>query len=240
MEYKQAFLKRGSRYDYAVNKYGNVLKEEFTTAVRVLDLKPFESVVVIPAGGMPLHKYIDDKLNIAYHAFEPLKNEHNDFSMKYCELTQIPLGDCSIDKMITLATFHHVHEKREETLTEFRRVLKNEGILVIGDVIEGSPQATWLNEFVNKWNSNGHNGYFLQTAHASDIEKLGFQVEVSTESYNWSFDNDDEALDFVLNLFGLDLIEDTNTLLDAMKDILGYHNLKFRWELMYFKCKKVT
>jgi SAM-dependent methyltransferase len=239
MEYKHAFLNRGSRYDYAVNKYGNVLKEEFTTAIRVLDLQPFESLVVIPAGGMPLHKYIDDSFNIAYMAFEPLKNEHNDFDMNYCEFTQIPLADCSVDKVITLASFHHVHEKREETLKEFRRVLKNEGCLVIGDVIEGSPQATWLNEFVNKWNSNGHNGYFLQKTYASNIEKLRFQVEVSIESYNWYFDNDDEAIDFVHNLFGLDLIEDTSILLDAMKDILGYHDFKFRWELMYFKCKKI-
>ena len=70
------------------------------------------------------------------------------------------------------------------------------------------------------------------------IEKLRFQVEVSIESYNWYFDNDDEAIDFVHNLFGLDLIDDTSILLNAMKDILGYNDFKFRWELMYFKCKK--
>jgi SAM-dependent methyltransferase len=232
MEYKEAFTNRATRYDYAIEKYGTALREEFLTALKVLDLKPNESLVNIPAGGIPLDVYIDQALNIKYLAFEPLEG--------HCEFTAIPVMDSSIDKIITLASFHHVQEKRTQALCEFRRILKDQGTLVIGDVIQGSPQAHWLNVFVNEYNSNGHNGFFLTEAETVEIEKLGFKVCVWRHVYDWTFDNDDNAVDFVRNLFGLDRIPNTREgsamLLGAMKDILGYKDNKFQWQLMYFRC----
>ncbi len=156
-----------------------------------------------------------------------------------CEFTAILLEDDKVDKILSLASFHHVQEKRIETLREFRRILRKDGTLVIGDVIAGSKQDYWLNYFVNKHNSNGHNGLFLREEEAIEIEKIGFNVETKVYTYDWVFDNDENALDFVKNLFGLDLLEDKSILLNAMRDILGYKDCKFEWQLMYFKCKKV-
>jgi SAM-dependent methyltransferase len=227
MEYHEAFYKREHKYEYAVTTYENVLKREFEIAIEVLDLKEFETLVNIPAGGIP----IDSLKKIQYHAFEPLKGT--------CEFTAIPLEDNSVDKILSLASFHHVQEKRKETLIELRRILKQDGTLVIGDVIAGSKQDYWLNYFVNKYNSNGHNGLFLKEEEALEIEKIGFNVELKVYTYDWSFDNDENAVDFVKNLFGLDLLDEKGILLNAMKDILGYNDCKFEWQLMYFKCKKI-
>lgn len=245
MEYKEAFHNRLKNYDYAMDNYGKALEEEFLTAIKVLDLQPNESLVSIPAGGIPINAYIDPALNIKYLPFEPLKeNNDTDIYVGHGDFTSIPLPNASIDKIITLASFHHVQAERTEALKEFHRILKYHGTLVIGDVLTGSPQAKWLNVFVNQYNSNGHNGLFLTHEESTEIEKLGFKVQVSLHTYNWSFENDDNAIDFVRNLFGLDLIpsssEGSALLLTAMRNILDYHDNKFSWQLMYFNCRKIT
>lgn len=237
MEYEQAFKNRGQRYDYAMQKYGTALQEEFATAIRVLDLQPYESLVNIPAGGIPLDMYIDPTLKIEYLGFEP-SQEHEKQNIEYCDFTSIPLDDMSVDKIISLAAFHHVQEKRSETLREFHRILKTNGMLVIGDVIDGSPQAYWLNVFVNQYNSNGHKGLFLKEEEACRFEELGYKVETSRHVYHWTFENDKQATDFVTNLFGLDLIPSSDMLLGAMQEFLGYKDNKFEWQLLYFKCTK--
>lgn len=239
MEYEQAFKNRAGRYDYAMSKYGKALKEEFETALKVLDLQPYERLVNIPAGGIAINAYIDPTLKIDYMGFEPLQ-EHQKNDNEYCDFTSIPLTNACVDKVISLAAFHHVQAKRTEALCEFHRILKEQGTLVIGDVIEGSPQAYWLNVFVNQYNSNGHNGLFLKEEEASSIEQLGFKVETSRHTYHWNFDNDEQAVDFVQNLFGIDLVPSTNMLLDAMKEHLGYNDNRFEWQLLYFKCVKTS
>jgi SAM-dependent methyltransferase len=238
MEYREAFNNREKRYEYAINKYQNVLRNEFEVAVKVLDLKESDNLVNIPAGGVPIHRYIDKNLNINYLPYEVIRDDKRD-DMKYCDFTNIPLHSRTIDKLITLASFHHVQEEREEALKEFKRILKDDGVLVIGDVIEGSKQAYWLNVFVNKYNSNGHNGLFLKESDVFLIKNIGFNVETSIHTYNWIFENDECAIDFIINLFGLDLLDDKELLLTAMKDILDYKDNKFEWQLMYFKCRNV-
>jgi ubiquinone/menaquinone biosynthesis C-methylase UbiE len=238
MDYQLAFHNRAERYDYAIHTYEDALSEEFKTAVQMLDPKPNDVVVNIPAGGTPIHKYISDTLNVTVKSFEMLR-EHKQDNVTYCDITSIPLQDNSVDKIISLASFHHFQEDRQEVLMELRRILKNSGVLVIGDVIEGSPQDTWLNVFVNKYNSNGHTGWFLRPDSTSKIEQLGFKVESSKQTYHWSFSKDEDAIDFVKNLFGLDMIPNDAFLLDSMKQYLHYDSNMFEWQLLYLKCMKV-
>lgn len=238
MDYQLAFHNRAERYDYAIHTYEDALSEEFKTAVQMLDPKPNDVVVNIPAGGTPIHKYISDTLNVTVKSFEMLR-EHKQDNVTYCDITSIPLQDNSVDKIISLASFHHFQEDRQEVLMELRRILKNSGVLVIGDVIEGSPQDTWLNVFVNKYNSNGHTGLFLDEKDIFGIEALGYNVKSSRHTYNWSFRNDEEAVDFVKNLFGLNLLPSDEFLLASMKQYLAYKDNKFEWQLLYFTCIKL-
>jgi SAM-dependent methyltransferase len=241
MEYQEAFKNREGKYEYAVSKYTKVLKREFEIAVEVLDLKHYHSVVNIPAGGIPIDNYIDPSLDIQYLPFEPLREEQYK-DIRHCDFTDIPLEDDSVDRILSLASFHHVQEKRIETLKELRRILKKGGQLVIGDVVCGSRQDNWLNVFVNTYNSNGHQGKFLEESEANVLEQLGFKVETFVYTYDWIFDNDNNAIDFVKNLFGLDKLQSNNNdsfLLNALKEILGYEDNKFEWCLMYFRCTKV-
>lgn len=230
MEYKAAFKNRNVQYETAVEKHDGVLRQEFETAVAALDLKPSETLVNIPSGGNPLYTHIDPSLNIHYIPFEPMK-DHSEFS-------NIPLPSNSIDKIITLASFHHVHREREDTLKEFHRILKPSGMLVIADVIEGTKQAEWLNGFVNEYNPNGHNGLFLTQSDTTLAQKTGFKVECCIHTYDWLFKSDEQAVNFTKNLFGLNLLQDDTLLLQALKDRLDYKDCKFEWQIMYMKCIK--
>lgn len=231
MEYEEAFFNRAQRYNYAVEKYKYVLDNEFKIAIDVLDLQFNDVLVNIPSGGIPLHKYIDKTLKVTYHGFEPLKDTS-------CSFTAIPLDDKSVDKIMCLSSFHHVQDQRVDTVNEFKRILKDGGTLVIGDVIKGSLQDEWLNTFVHRYNSNGHIGDFLKPSDVTFMSQYGFEVEVSNQSYNWMFKSDKDAIDFMINLFGLDLIHDTDFLLQSMKSMLNYRNCIIEWQLQYLKCKK--
>jgi SAM-dependent methyltransferase len=225
-------------YEYAMNKYGEALDEEFNTAIEVLNPYQNDIIVNIPGGGNPIHKYISDSLNVTILSFEPLR-DHNQDENTFCDITAIPLEDNSVDKVLSLASFHHFQEERREVLMEFRRILKHNGTLVIGDVIQGSAQDSWLNVFVNKYNSNGHTGLFLDEKDIFGIEALGYNVKSSRHTYNWSFRNDEEAVDFVKNLFGLNLLPSDEFLLASMKQYLAYKDNKFEWQLLYFTCIKL-
>jgi len=230
MDYKAAFKNREEQYENTVEEHDGVLRQEFQTAIDTLDLKLGETLVNIPSGGNPLYKYINPSLNIHYIPFEPLK-DHSEFS-------NIPLSSNSIDKIITLASFHHVQEEREDTLREFHRILQPGGMLVIADVIDGTKQAYWLNGFVNDYNPNGHKGLFLTNSDVTLAENTGFKVEYCTHTYDWSFKSDEQAVNFTKNLFGLNLLHNDTLLLQALKDILDFKDCKFEWQLMYMKCTK--
>lgn len=231
MEYKIAFTNREEQYVEAVEKHEHVLRFEFETAVKALELKSGETIVNIPSGGNPLYKYIDPCLNIHYIPFEPIKDNS--------EFSRIPLVSNSIDKIITLASFHHVHKEREDTFKEFYRILKQNGMLIIADVIEDTKQAKWLNGFVNEYNSNGHNGLFLTERDKLLAEVVGFTVECSIHKYDWIFKSDEEAVEFTKKLFGLNLLHDDTLLLQYLTEILDYNDFKIEWQLMYLKCIKM-
>lgn len=240
MNYEKSFKNRIQSYLYAINTFPNVLNEEFKTAIKQLNLQSNDTILNIPGGGIPLDKYIDPKLNINYIVYDTHK-EFQSKTIKYCEWNNIPLLSCSVDKIICLASLHHLNIfERINIYKEFYRILKPNGQLIIGDVINNSAQAKWLNNFVNKYNSNGHKGIFFNETDANLIEQQNFHVETIIEHYDWIFDNDKNAMLFCKYLFGLDLINENNDyiLKNAIEHILKYKNGKIPWKLIYFICSK--
>ena len=57
MDYTNTFNERVKQYNYAINTYPDVLKNEFETAIELCNIKNTDSVLNILAGGSPLHKY---------------------------------------------------------------------------------------------------------------------------------------------------------------------------------------
>lgn len=238
MDYIKSFTNRVHSYLNAVELYNNVIDEEIITAINSLKLKKDDILLNIFAGGIPIDKYINDELNIKYLAFDM----HTDFivnSIQKFSFDKIPMQSNSVNKIICLATLHHLNiDERNILYRELYRILIPGGRLIIADVICDSPQAKWLNEFVDKYNSNGHKGLFFTNNDSELIEKNGFNVDVSINKYNWNFKDKKSLLHFCKLLFGLDLCNDDNLLLNSIKKYLHYDNGKIPWQLIYFNCVK--
>ena len=210
MDYIQSFKERYKKYLYAVDTYPNVMENEFKIASEMMQIENNNVILNIPAAGTDLKKYIyeeenENKNNIIYHEFET-SPEFSTLGYKLCSYDNIPLENNPVDRIIVLASFHHVSlEERPKIYREFKRIMKdNNSLLVIGDVIKDSKQDKWLNEFVNKWNSRGHKGIFFDLSSSYDknlLEKEGFSVEIQKKKYTWEFSNENEMVDFVINLF---------------------------------------
>lgn len=241
MDYKKQFSNRTDSYLYSINKYPNVLYNEFTQAIEMLHLNKDEILVNIPAGGIPLQKYIDQQLQIKYYAYD-ICNEFCTSIINLCDYTNIPHAQNSVDKIICLASLHHTSiSERHYIYNEFNRILKQNGVLVIGDVIKDSCQDMWLNDFVNEYNSNGHSGIFFDKRDIEQIKQSNFEVNITNKEYDWVFETENEMLDFIKHLFHLDLLPNDQILLDSLVNILNYipGSFKIKWKLIYFTCKKI-
>jgi SAM-dependent methyltransferase len=237
MDYIRSFTNRAHSYSNAMDLYQNVLDEEIITAIENLELKKDDILLNVFAGGIPIDKYIKDELNITYFAFDM----HKDFlenSIKQFTFDKIQMKSNSVNKIICIATLHHLSiDERDVLYKELNRILIPGGRLVIADVISDSPQAKWLNGFVDKYNSNGHNGLFFTNDDSKLLEENNFNVDVSINNYNWNFKDEECLLHFCKLLFGLDLCTDDKLLLNSIKEYLHYDNGKIPWQLIYFNCK---
>lgn len=238
MDYLKSFTNRAHSYSNAIEIYNNVLDEEFTTAIYNLHLKKDDVLLNVFAGGIPIDKYINNELDVKYLAFDMHKDFIGD-SVQQFSFDKIPLQSNSVNKIICLATLHHLNtDERNMLYKEFYRVLIPNGCLVIADVIDNSPQAKWLNEFVDKYNSNGHKASFFTKDDSKLIQQNGFKVDININKYNWNFKDEQCLLNFCRLLFGLDLCNDDNLLLNSIKKYLHYIDGKIQWQLIYFNCTK--
>lgn len=243
MDYDKTFETRGAKYKYAVETYPRVLEAELQTAVAMCAIEPGETLLNIPAACVPLREFLPP--SVIY-----VERESNPAFAALTGTPCAPLHDTglaanTVDAIVCLASLHHATDEERSTFyAECRRILRGgSGRLVIGDVRHGSAQDAWLNDFVNSHNSSGHNGRFWNVDPAgADIQLLeaaGFQVIVSIQCYDWTFPSVSGMLDFVRNLFGLDLATDDTALLTSIQSYLGFQvnadgSVRIPWELVYF------
>ncbi len=242
MNYSKSFVNRIQKYINTVNKYPNAMNYEFKTTLRHLNIKDKDNVINLLAAGSPINKYIKDDINFTYKEYET-----EDFS-EICKVhkfsfDKIPEQNNSIDKILIQAVLHHVdNNDRDKLYSECYRILKKDGILVIGDVLKYSEQANFLNVYVDKYNSNGHKGIFFDLSDKDLIIKNGFMVETKIEKFFWIFRSKEEMIDFIKNLFNLDKLDNDYLLYENLRNYLNvYHDFKWwylDWQLIYFICKK--
>jgi ubiquinone/menaquinone biosynthesis C-methylase UbiE len=239
MEYNTQFKNRINGYMYASSKYENVLLNENITAVKILNPQNNEKILHIAAAGVNIKKYIPTDIEIELIEVDQNEEFAKIGNIDHINLTNMPYDDNTFDKVIVIANFHHMNNtERSIIYKEIHRVLKTSGTFIMADVMKNSQQDHFLNEFVNMYNMNGHNGLFFNWSDLELFQKSGFMTEIKTMKYTWDFNSIKELNDFCYNFFNLKKINKSDIYTEIQKYLtLNQQNnqtIRWNWQLLYF------
>ena len=243
--YEDIFKKRARQYHKAMELCPQARAKEFSLAAKYLNVSPGMTVLDVPSGGGYLKQFVPvEKVNYIF------VESSNDFA-SHCpvdshsgtllsNLMALPLLPQSADRILSLAAVHHIENKQHFFLQCFD-LLKEDGLLVIGDVDAGSKMAGFLNSFVDSHNSMGHKGLFLSENIGDMLGNIGFEIVLNQyEPLFWEFESRAKAITFFRNLFGLDLADD-DQILSGIEEYLGFsegvNTMSINWGLRYLCIK---
>ncbi len=238
--YQEIFQARGASYDHAMQHFPNARDEEFQALLASAKIKPHEVICDFPSGGNYLPRYLPQPHTL--YAVEqcpqfitkPLPSDGTVIIVSDPE--NLGLSSNSIDCFVSLAGIHHMDDKTA-LFSEMKRLLKPGGRFCIGDVHSQSPVAAFLDTVVDRYNSQGHQGVYLNETTCETLRQLGLTVTDATlTKYHWNFKDLDELVEYCSLLFGMDqmvpadFIDETEALLNIEQDGAGCH---LQWELFF-------
>ena len=245
--YQDIFNIRGLSYHKAMQNYPLARQDEFKNIIELSDFKDDNLILDIPSGGCYLSNFITHENSLisveTSTAFAQKIKLSNNIKLLICKsLNHINLPSNSADRILSLAALHHVEDKLS-FYHEMSRLLKEEGIICIADVLRDSAVADFLNIFVDKYNSMGHQGDFICPKIREELTRLNFNVVFDDViSYPWYFDSVNDMVDFCQLLFGLDKGND-ELIKTGIDKYLGYsikrNKVLMNWQLYFVKAKKV-
>jgi SAM-dependent methyltransferase len=237
-DYQKIFVKRANDYHYAMQTYPDVRSYEFESLISTIDFSNIKNVLDIPSGGGYLKKYLPKNIELISADFsEGFTNEN----IQLAKPTQFPYSDNSFDLVLSLSGLHHLDDV-PKFVHECLRTLKENGSFVFSDVKRNSPVDFFLNEFVNKYNSLGHNGVFFTENSFNEFPLLQEKIiRTQYNQYPFVFKDKSEMLCFFSFFFGLDKANE-NIIYDGIRDILGIKStergIEVDWGLIQFEFKK--
>ncbi|MCG8669450.1 MAG: class I SAM-dependent methyltransferase [Pseudomonadales bacterium] len=231
-DYESIFHTRGSAYDNAMHQFPNARDQEFQQVIDRARIRDNCAIIDVPAGGQYLKGHLPESCN--YQPHEPCSTfTGSDIAS---QLLPLPFSNKSADIAISLAGVHHIEDK-EPLFKDIFRVIKPQGQFILSDVTHDSPVAHFLDEYVGKHNSTGHNGIYLDENTASEIQQAGWSIQSKEQvNYHWKFDNKEDMAQFCNTLFDLrntSIKQTINAIDDYLKiDTLPKDRIGMRWSLM--------
>jgi len=241
--YAEAFGARGGRYDEAMRRHPRARDQEFGQLVSRAGLTPGMALGDVPAGGGYLGAHLP--AGVAWLGHEPCASFQQGGALHGVApggppLLPFPWADASLDRVVSLAGVHHQPDKRPFH-REARRVLRAGGLYLLSDVAEDSPTARFLDGFVGRHNSTGHEGFYLGKGCVAELEDAGFRV-LSDERvrFHWLFSSCEELAAFCTLLFDL-RAPGPSLVADAAREMLGIDEMPggevgLRWALRTLVC----
>ena len=241
--YLDTFNTRGDSYNEAALIHPLARDVERRILIDLLDLEPAHRVCDAPAGGGYLADGVAPLVADPRHivCVEPSQTFAATIDPRYvvhiAPLDALPLADGSVDRVGSLAGLHHLVGKRAFFHEAFR-VLRPGGRIAVGDVLDGTPVAAFLNGPVDRFTTTGHEGHFLQPGEtAALLNDAGFaDVTEEHREFSWTFDGVDQMVRYCKSLFGL-----VNAELSEVREALDAHFeveesggvVRLPWSLVY-------
>lgn len=222
MDYSSIFKQRAHRYVAASQRFPEVRAQEFIIYLDCLGLHAGELVLDLPCGLGQAFLLIPP--GIEYIGLDPAEDFIVACAGTGAQVVQsgvrhMPFQNNSLDVIGSLTGVHH-EIQRTELYAEWFRLLRPGGRLVLMDVWAGSRVDVFLNGFVDRWNSQGHAGYFLQQEDLNGLQRAGFsQVAARQLYYSWHAPTDMDMHTFMTDLFGLDLLPDMPEMKQAWHEL---------------------
>jgi len=237
--YDEIFNKRGNAYHDAMRLAPLARKKEFEIALSGAEIVDGDVLCDLPSGGGYLADHLPRDLKLRYIAIDPAevfarKMQVGRSEWHLAPLGKIPVKNDAADVLVSIAGLHHV-EDRISVFREMRRILRIGGRLSILEIPKGAITDDFLNDFVDRHNSMGHDGNFVDDQFRADLCEAGFTIiKDELRKYSWDFTDEQSMIEFIRLMFWLDkasrdeIREGVEKYLGVTSDQTG---CRFNWEL---------
>ncbi|MFH1521603.1 MAG: methyltransferase domain-containing protein [archaeon] len=240
---------RAKRYSKAMRDYPDARMSE----LKNLNLNEFANkdnltILDLGAGDGYLTNYLAEKFPRAKiyavdnsEAMLSSANKQTNVIHINSESDNIPLESSSVDLVVSLATFHHIN-KKAETLKEIQRILSEDGLFVIADVLDKTKTQEFFDRIVQKHCITGHDFPFLNEEQVRGLVNSNNLTYESSKLKNtpWKFKTKEDMTNFIKNLLGLEITE-----ADLLKILVEHFSISIEadgvylgWQLGYHAIRK--
>lgn len=244
VKYANIFNQRGLDYHKAMLMLPRSRDNEFLNIANQVEYLSEMTIIDMPSGGNYLKAFLPKNVKVI-----PLETSSvfaNIGDTQICDWSHFPFENNTIDVVFCCAAMHHVSsDDRIKFQQEVTRVLKTGGKLVVADVQKDSKMDTFLNGFVDKQNSMGHQGVFLDANFTKEFASENLIVlKDSIIDFPWILSTDVKmSMKYVQLLFGLDKASNKqieNYLKENLNLKLNSDNkLQIDWQLRYITFEKI-
>ncbi len=240
---------RARRYSKAMKEYPNARMSELKNLnLDVLIKKTTLTILDLGAGDGYLTNYLSEKFPQAkIYAVDNSKsmllniNKKENVIYINAESDNFPIEDNSIDLVVSLATFHHI-DKKQETFKEIQRILSENGLFIIADVLDKTKTQEFFDTVVKKHCITGHDFPFLNSEQVRDLAQLNNLIYETSDLKDapWKFKTKEDMANFIKNLLGLNIAE-----MDLLKILFEHFPISIetdeiilKWQLGYHIIRK--
>lgn len=209
-DYVETFDARGASYNEAAAMAPRARDAERATLIELLRVEPDHLVCDVPSGGGYLAEGLRPRVRDARQILCVEPSAVFAACIDPAHATHVgpvdawPVGDASLDRVASLAGLHHL-EAKAPLLAEAARALRPGGRIAVGDVLDGTAPARFLDGPVDRFTATGHRGRFVRAGELTTMLRAAGFVDVDERHRrcDWRFASTCAMVAFCRALFGL-------------------------------------